>query len=70
MENRNGFLRQAAKEAGVPLWRVAEAMDVSEPTITRLLRKKHLSEKERTAFMSAIRKAAEEDAVSREEDNE
>lgn len=66
--NRNESLRNAAKEAGVPIWRVAETMGVGEMTLTRLLRKKTISEKERAAFLAAVLKAAEE--ISREEEGE
>lgn len=36
MENLS--VRQRAKKAGIPLWRVAAAIGVSEPTLTRWLR--------------------------------
>ena len=63
---RNMDLRNEAKKAGIPLWRVAETLGICMMSLTRLLRKKELTEKERTAFMEAVRKAAEEDAASRE----
>lgn len=34
----NQTVRRAARSAGVPLWRVAAAIGVSEPTLTRWLR--------------------------------
>lgn len=34
----NQAVRRAARSAGVPLWRVAAAIGVSEPTLTRWLR--------------------------------
>lgn len=34
----NQTVRRAARVAGVPLWRVALAIGVSEPTLTRWLR--------------------------------
>ena len=34
----NNLVRRAAKAAGVPLWRVAKEIGVSEPTMTRRLR--------------------------------
>ena len=37
MENMG--LRYKARGAGVPLWKVAEALCVSEATLTRMLRK-------------------------------
>lgn len=38
MENQD--IRLKAKGAGVPLWKVAEYIGISEPTLTRLLRRK------------------------------
>lgn len=34
----NQQLRLAARGAGVPLWRIAQELGISEPTITRKLR--------------------------------
>ncbi len=34
----NLIIRNAAKKAGVPLWRVAAAINISEPTLIRWLR--------------------------------
>ena len=36
MENTD--IRRTARAAGIPLWRVAAAIGVSEPTLTRWLR--------------------------------
>lgn len=36
MENRE--IRKMARVAGIPLWRVAAAIGISEPTLTRWLR--------------------------------
>ena len=36
MENLS--LRQRAKSAGIPLWKIASCIGISEPTITRWLR--------------------------------
>nr|DAV51463.1 MAG TPA: DNA-binding transcriptional regulator [Caudoviricetes sp.] len=44
MENLS--VRQRAKKAGIPLWRVAVAIGVSEPTLTRWLRFPLPAEKE------------------------
>lgn len=38
MKRENEQVRRAARSAGVPLWRVAAAIGVSEPTLTRWLR--------------------------------
>ena len=46
MEN-NVRVRRAARAAGVPLWKLAAALGVSEPTITRWLRFPLPEEKER-----------------------
>ena len=34
----NEAIRKAARNANVPLWRVGEALGVSEATVTRMLR--------------------------------
>lgn len=43
----NGLIRQKAKAHGVPLWKIAAAIGVSEPTLTRWLRFPLSPEKER-----------------------
>ena len=37
-ELANADIRQAAKDAGVSLWELADEMNISEPTLTRMLR--------------------------------
>ena len=37
-ELANADIRKAAKDAGVSLWELADEMNVSEPTLTRMLR--------------------------------
>ncbi len=49
----NQDVRKAAKSAGVPLWKVAAAIGVSEPTIIRWLRVPLQEEKE-ARILSAI----------------
>lgn len=49
----NQVVRRAARAAGVPLWRVAKAIGVSEPTLTRWLRVP-LSEDKEQRVMAAI----------------
>lgn len=49
----NQTVRRAARVAGVPLWRVAAAIGVSEPTLTRWLRVPLPEDKERR-IMTAI----------------
>lgn len=43
----NNALRQAARESGVKLWELADALDVSEATVTRMLRRELDAEKQR-----------------------
>lgn len=44
----NNEVREKAKEQGVRLWEVAEVLNISEPTMTRKLRKElPTAEKER-----------------------
>lgn len=49
----NQDLRNAAKSAGVPLWKIADALRVSEPTMTRKLRRE-LPEKEKQQMLRII----------------
>ena len=49
----NQSVRKAAKSAGVPLWKVAAAIGVSEPTSIRWLRVPLQEEKE-ARILSAI----------------
>lgn len=53
MENEK--VRKAARTAGVPLWKVALAIGVSEPTLTRWLRVP-LSPEREAVIMAAIDK--------------
>lgn len=57
----NQTVRRAARAAGVPLWRVAAAIGVSEPTLTRWLRVPLQEDKEKRV-MAAIA-ALEREAV-------
>ena len=43
---KNERIRQAAKAAHVPLWKLAERLNVSEATMTRMLRRDLTQEKE------------------------
>ena len=58
MENND--IRLYAKGAGVPLWRIAKKLGVSEATVTRMLRKP-LSENEKGDLIGMI------DQLSKEE---
>lgn len=53
MKQENQTVRRAAWAAGVPLWRIASNIGVSEPTLTRWLRVPLPEEKERR-IMAAI----------------
>lgn len=57
----NQSVRRAARVAGVPLWKVAAAVGVSEPTLTRWLRVPLPEDKEQR-IMTAI-SALEQEAV-------
>lgn len=56
-ENEN--VRKAARAAGIPLWRVAATIGVSEPTLTRWLRLPLPGDKEQR-IMAAIATLAKE----------
>lgn len=49
----NHELRSAAKSADVPLWKIADALHVSEPTMTRKLRRE-LDEDEKARILGII----------------
>lgn len=55
----NQTVRKAAKSAGIPLWKVAAAIGVSEPTIIRWLRFQLPEDKERR-IMAAIAELSQE----------
>ena len=38
MSKANEDVRRAARAAGVPLWRIAAELQISEPTLTRWMR--------------------------------
>ena len=57
----NMDIRFKARAAGVPLWKIAAKMGVSEPTIHRRLRKE-LSRKEKKVYFDLIHEIAEEQA--------
>lgn len=56
---KNQALRQAAKAAKVQLWRIAEVLGVSEPTMTRKLRRE-LPENEKQQMLKIIEQLAKE----------
>ncbi len=49
----NQFVRNSAKEAGVPMWKLAAYLGMSESTISRRLRTE-LPKKERDRYLEAI----------------
>ena len=55
----NQAVRMAAKSAGIPLWKVAAAIGISEPTIIRWLREPLTVEKE-ARILSAIASLSKE----------
>lgn len=55
----NQKIRNAAKDAGLPLWKIAVAIGVSEPTLIRWLRLPLPAEKEKRV-MEAIAVLAKE----------
>ena len=57
----NMKVRRAAKAAGVPFWKVAKQMGVSEPTITRKLREE-LPAEERKRFLKIIKELERQEA--------
>ena len=50
----NADIRAAAKEAGVSLWEIADALNISEPTVTRMLRHE-LSDDRKRELITAIK---------------
>ena len=61
----NFDLRTAAKNAGVPLWAIADALHISEPTMTRKLRRE-LGETDKRKILDIISELAQ---VDRDEGN-
>lgn len=58
MNLANQEVRKHARDRGVCLWEVADFLEVSEPTITRKMRRE-LSDSERAEIISIIDKIAE-----------
>lgn len=58
----NHAVRSAARSASVPLWMVAAAIGISEPTLIRWLRFPLPEDKEQR-IMAAIAELAKEEAV-------
>lgn len=60
---KNAEIRTAAKARGVFLYEVANKLNISEPTMTRLLRKE-LDEAKKSEVLNAINTVAAERAAS------
>ncbi len=54
MQTANQIIREAARAAHIPLWRLADALGISEPTMTRKLRRE-LSNAEKETIIAVIR---------------
>ena len=61
MLKENAEVRQSARSAGVPLWKVAAMLSVSEPTLIRWLRFP-LKEDKETRIMEAIKNLSKEES--------
>ena len=57
---QNEAIRRAARAAGVPLWKIAADIGVSEPTITRWLRVTLPKDKEKLISDAILRLSKEE----------
>ena len=55
----NSDIRSTAKTKGVRLWETAEFLNVSDPTMTRMLRRE-LPNEEKQRFLSIIEEIASE----------
>lgn len=60
MKDSNTELRRTAKAAGVPLWKIARELGISEPTMTRMMRTE-LDEDQRARFLAAVAKLEEQE---------
>lgn len=59
MHQNNQVIRREARACNVPLWRIAVRLGISEPTMTRRLRKE-LPEEEQQEILNVIHQLAEE----------
>ena len=60
MSQVNANIRKTAKAVGVPFWRIAVALGISEPTMTRWIRFP-LSEEREAEILSIIEALSKED---------
>jgi len=56
-------IRRRARAAGVPLWQLAKALGISEPTITRRLREE-LDGEEKERYIQLINSLEEGDSIA------
>ena len=54
----NQAIREAAKKAGVKLWMIADELSISEPSMTRKMRRE-LPEAEKVQLLKVISKLSE-----------
>ena len=65
MFKANEDLRIAARKAGVPFWKIAEMMNVSEPTMTRKLRRE-MPDAEKAKILDIIEQIREQKQTATE----
>ena len=58
MDNQD--IRRIARAEGIPMWRIAKALGISEPTMTRRMRQE-LPENEKEKLKVIIRNLSEEE---------
>lgn len=56
---KNKKIREAAKNSGIKLWQIAEKLGISEPTMTRKLRRE-LADEEQQRILNIIDELAKE----------
>ena len=61
MRLSNVDIRSSAKTSGVPLWQIADTLDISEATLTRKLRRE-LDDEEKNVYLSIIHRLAKGEA--------
>lgn len=60
MGQRNGSIRAIAKAYGIPLYKIAERMQISEPTLYRWLREDPLPRDKEDKILAAIEEITKE----------
>lgn len=59
MQVTNQDIRLMARGAGIPLWRICQSLEISEPTLTRKLRRE-LTKEEKAEIISIIKTLSKE----------